>query len=131
VIHLLDGNVLIALTVRDHIHHDVVRGWFGAGRTFATSPTTQGTLLRFMVREGAAAKSALSVLAGLTGRRDHTFWPDLLPYDHVRLAGVVGHRQVTDAYIASLADESGGRVATLDRGLAAARADVVDLISDA
>ncbi len=90
--HLLDGNVLIALTVRDHIHHSFALEWFGGGRPFATSPTTQGTLVRFLVREGASAGLALDVLNRLTDRDDHVFWPDVLPYRSVRLTGVIGHR---------------------------------------
>ena len=39
-----------------------------------------------------------------------------------------GHRQVTDAYLAAPARKHGGRMATLDRGLAALHLDVADLI---
>lgn len=38
------------------------------------------------------------------------------------------HRQVTDAYLAALARTHGGRLLTFDRGLAAAHADVAELI---
>ena len=50
--HLLDGNVLVALVVGDHVHHERTVQWFGPGRAFATCPITQGTLVRFLVREG-------------------------------------------------------------------------------
>ena len=41
---------------------------------------------------------------------------DLPERDH--LAGVIGHRQVTDAYLVALARHHHGRLATLDKGLA-------------
>ena len=49
-------------------------------------------------------------------------------HDAATLRGLVGHRQVTDAYLAARARTAGGRVATLDRGLAALHAEVVELI---
>ena len=50
---LLDGNVLVALAVQDHMHHQHARDWLsGHDGNLATCPITQGTLLRFLVREG-------------------------------------------------------------------------------
>ena len=49
--------------------------------------------------------------------------------EQVDLTGVLGHAQVTDAYLAALARTRGGRVATLDRAFAAVAPDVVDLIA--
>jgi hypothetical protein len=54
----------------------------------------------------------------------HDFWSDDVSYLDVRLEGVVGHRQVTDAYLAGLARGRGGRLATFDGGLAALHPDV-------
>jgi hypothetical protein len=51
-----------------------------------------------------------------------------LGYTDVPWRGVLGHRQVTDAYLAALARRNGGRLATFDRGLAALHEDVVMLI---
>lgn len=42
--------------------------------------------------------------------------------------GVIGHRQVTDAYLVALARHHGGRLATLDRGLAALHGEDVFLL---
>jgi toxin-antitoxin system PIN domain toxin len=127
---LLDGNVLVALVVDGHVHHEVAEEWFGLGRDFATSPTTQGTLLRFLIRGGVSAADAQTVLEQLSTRREHEFWPDDIPYSDVSLRGVIGHRQATDSYLAGLARVHGGSVATLDRGLAALHADVVTLLGD-
>ncbi|MGQ0678136.1 MAG: TA system VapC family ribonuclease toxin [Actinomycetota bacterium] len=127
---LLDANVLIALAVADHVHHQVVEAWF-AERTdaFATCPITQGALLRLVVRNGASAAQGAEVLVGITASDHHHFWADEIGFDNVNLSGVVGHRQVTDAYLAGLARHRGGRLATLDRGLAAAHPDVAHLLN--
>jgi uncharacterized protein len=52
---------------------------------------------------------------------EHEFWPDDLSLKQaIPIAmPVVGHQQVTDAYLISLAEAHGGMVATLDRGLLA------------
>lgn len=57
-----------------------------------------------------------------------TFWSDDLSYAEIELDHVHGHRQVTDAYLASLAVHHGGRLATLDEGLAAALPEATFLI---
>lgn len=129
---LLDGNVLVALTVRDHVHHDVAATWFAAdNEDFATSPTTEGTLLRFLLRAGLAATDAFAVLEGVRSHDRHIFWPDDAPYDQMTMRAVLGHRQVTDAYLAARARDRNARLATLDRGLAAAHPDVAELIEQA
>ena len=44
------------------------------------------------------------------------------------MTGVIGHRQVTDAYLAELARSNHGRLATFDEGFVALHGDVADLI---
>ena len=53
-------------------------------------------------------------------RPGHEFWPNAAPYAQVDLSAVLGHRQVTDAYLVALARRRGpqARLATLDDGLA-------------
>ncbi len=127
-VYLLDGNVLVALVVREHVHHAVARAWFSQGGRFATCPTVQGTLLRLLVRQGTSNGEARDVLAVVTAHARHEQWLDELTYLEIDLSGVLGHRQVTDAYLAGLARARGGRVATLDRGFAAAAPDVTELV---
>lgn len=125
-VHLLDGNLLVALTDTAHVHHRIASARFaGHDAPFATCPITQGTLLRLQMHLGAARDigEALAVLAALTAHPRHCFWPDNLSYAEVRMRGVHGHCQVTDAYLAALARHHGGRLATLDAGLAALHAD--------
>jgi uncharacterized protein len=55
---LLDANVLIALVVADHGHHDAVETWLaGVTDRFATCPITQGSLVRLLIREGQPVRS--------------------------------------------------------------------------
>jgi toxin-antitoxin system PIN domain toxin len=125
--YLLDGNVLVALVVHDHVHHEEAARWFGeARRTFATCPITQGTLLRLLMQQGVSGGDAAGVLRRLTDHPAHEFWPDGLGYGEVDLASLLGHRQVTDAYLAQLARSHAGRLATLDKGLVEAHADVAE-----
>lgn len=127
---LLDANVLIALVVDDHVHHGSAEAWFVASEaSFATCPITQGSLMRFLIREGQTAESARSVLQEITSNRRHEFWPDSASYHDIPVAGIVGHRQVTDAYLAHLARSWSARLATFDQALAKLHADVSDLIA--
>jgi toxin-antitoxin system PIN domain toxin len=128
VIHLLDGNVLVALLAEDHVHHDSAKRWLQDGHEFATCPITQGTLIRFLIRFGASAAVAMTTLADLAALRSHSFWPDDLAYGEVDMGRVVGHRQVTDAYLAQLARRNGARLLTLDQGLSSTHSDVAELL---
>jgi hypothetical protein len=129
---LLDGNVLIALGDIDHVHHDAAEKWFAQRDepAFATCPITQGTLLRHLLRQKIAADigEALAILEGFLAHPAHHFWHDDVAYDTINWRGVLGHRQITDAYLAGLARKRGCRLATLDTGLAALHRDVADLI---
>ena len=120
---LLDANVLIALLVDDHVHHVAAENWFvSRSGNFATCPITQGSLMRLLIREGQSAATAQAVLSGATGDPRHEFWPDDVSYLGMPSTGIVGHRQVTDAYLVLLARKHGSSVATMDQALAAVHA---------
>jgi uncharacterized protein len=125
---LLDANVLIALTVTDHVHHDAAERWLTGTTAIATCPITEGSLVRLLLREGQTGATAHGLLGAVSDDRRHVFWPDAIPYADVDLTGVIGHRQVTDAYLAQLARVHGGRLATFDQGLAKQHPDVADLV---
>lgn len=115
---LADGNVLIALVVAEHLHHDAAVAWFDLEEPrLATCPITEGTLLRFLLREGVDTGTAMAALETLRAQPWHEFWEDSIPYRVGDLRGVIGHRQVTDAYLVSLARSREDRVVTFDRGL--------------
>ncbi len=122
---LLDGNVLVALAVSTHVHHQPTVEWFATHPSvFATNPITQGALLRLLMREGVSAMDAIRVMDQLTSHPAHQFWPDEHPYTRKTLGGVMGYRQITDAYLADQARRRGGLLATWDRGLISLHADV-------
>ncbi len=107
------------MTSADHIHHDVAEAWLECwDGLIASSPVTQGALVRFVLRSGGTTTEAITVMRDLHESPRHEFWEDTLGYDQVDLRGVVGHRQVTDAYLASTA---------LVAGMVAGAASNVDL----
>lgn len=126
---LLDANVLIALVVNDHVHHDAAAEWLSTSDTaFATCPITEGGLVRFLLRAGQSAAAAQEVVGAVSTHERHEFWSDSISFADVALGGVIGHRQVTDAYLAELARRNAGELATLDKGLAHLHKDVARLV---
>jgi predicted nucleic acid-binding protein len=120
-VYLLDSNVLTALATPEHSLNARAAAWFRKGRRFATCPITQGALVRFHLRAGvdATAESAKLLLESISRLPQHEFWPDDASYLDMPTAGIIGHRQVTDAYLVLLAGRHGGSLSTMDRALAA------------
>ncbi len=122
--HLLDANVLIALTVADHEHHVRASVWASGTTRFAVCPVVEGALVRFLIRMGEGALVAQQVLRAVHAMPGVDFWPDSLSYVSSDLGHVRGHRQVTDAYLVSLAAEHADSVlATMDEGLVRSQPD--------
>jgi hypothetical protein len=119
-VYLLDSNVLIALATPEHSLNARAAAWFLKGLRFATCPITQGALFRFHLRAGveATAESGKLLLESIFSLPRHEFWPDEVSYLDLPTTGIVGHRQVTDAYLVLLARKHGGSVATMDQALA-------------
>ena len=118
---LLDANILIALATPDHSAHTRAVRWFRSTPRFATCPITQGALIRFHLRlavEPSMVK-AKQLLTRISALPSHEFWKDDLDYRHVSDKGIIGHKQVTDAYLVALAAAHGGLLATMDEALAA------------
>lgn len=113
---------------------ELMRRGLGAGRPAKVSSSARTGLPvvrigRPVTSEDVRSLEDVAVLDGLSDDERHQFWPDDVSYRLVALDGVVGHRQVTDAYLADLARRHHGRLATFDRGLAAVHADIADLVS--
>ncbi len=126
---LLDSSVLIAVSLTRHLHHDAANTWLGATEhRIATCPITEGSLVREVVRGGDGFTAATDLLQQIASDPRHEFWVDDVPFTDVRTAGLVGHKQVTDAYLAQLARHNEGKVATLDRAMAALHPDVAELV---
>ena len=127
--YLLDTNLLIALLWTSHERHELAVKWFTRHRAkgWATCPITQAGFVRIVSnpafsRDAVQPREAIQVLSANTIAKDHAFWPDELPVaEAVAFAGVrlMGHQQVTDAYLLGLAIRRGGVLATLDQRIAA------------
>jgi predicted nucleic acid-binding protein len=74
-----------------------------------------------IIADAATPRDALEVLKRIVAVPGHHFWPDTVaPTDAAAFesAAFVGHRQVTDAYLLSLAQHHKGKLATFDGGIA-------------
>lgn len=116
--YLLDANVLIALTSREHVHHDRVSRWMADIHEFALCPIIEGAFVRFSIRLGADVSEAREVLGMIRQHPSYSFWLDDLSYSDISMDHVTGHRQVTDAYLIGLVRARPETLlATLDEGL--------------
>jgi toxin-antitoxin system PIN domain toxin len=127
--YLLDANALIALVVADHEHHDSALAWASTVDRVAVCPIVEGALLRFLIRVGESQATASTILSALHSSPRCEFWEDAISYTAVNLEHVVGHRQVSDSYLAALAVSRGCKLATFDQALANALPDYSQLIS--
>jgi predicted nucleic acid-binding protein len=94
--------------------------WVAGVDRFALCPVVEGALVRFVVRLGESADTAAAITRRLQEMPTCDFWPDSISYTQVDLSLVRGHRQVTDAYLVSLARAQDARLATMDEALARA-----------
>src|SRR5207249_268168 len=119
-------NVLVALAWPSHVHHRRAADWFASpeAEPWATCPFTQSGFIRVssnpsIVEPAVTPSEALALLRRLTGLQQHQFWADDLDLtrDDLPFRFVMGHRQVTDAYLLGLAIARNGRLVTLDRAI--------------
>ncbi len=126
-VNLLDVNVLIALCDGRHEHHELAARWFvaHAAEGWASCPITQNGAVRIMSAPAyPGPRPVVQVMAQLQAmcyHAYHRFWPDavsLVEPGTLNPAHVLGHRQLTDAYLLALAVQHQGRLVTLDGGVA-------------
>jgi uncharacterized protein len=141
MISLLDVNLLVALAWPNHVHHAAALSWFRRNQDagWATCPVTQSGFVRVssnpsMVSEARSPQEAIQLLRRIVALPHHIFWHDDVSVassefvDEVRL---VGYRQVTDAHLLALAQNRGGRLATLDgkmRGLVPRKRNIAEVV---
>ena len=126
--YLLDVNVLIALAWPQHSEHAVARAWFGTHRSkrWATCPLVQAGFVRILSnpsfsRRSVTVAQAIEALRAGINDKAHEFWPDSISFPDAAERmhqPLIGHQQVTDAYLVALAIQNQGKLATLDRGIA-------------
>lgn len=121
---LLDVNVLLALFDLDHADHERARAWLDReiGEGWASCPLTQNGFVRILSQprypSPVSPAEAMRRLRLATRTRHHEFWPDdLSTLDEERIdpERILGHRQVTDAYLLALSVAHGGRFVTFER----------------
>ena len=126
---LFDVNLLIALMWPAHEDHDRAQQWFAtnAHHGWATCPFTQAAFVRIVANpafspDAVSPVEAAGLLASNLKHQNHQFWAD-----EITLAQAVqpfanrltGHQQVTDAYLLGFAIHKKGKLATMDRSVAA------------
>lgn len=126
-VSLLDVNVLVAMAWPAHSAHAAVARWLlkHKDEEWATCPFTQAGFVRILSNpafspDALTPQDAAAVLSKNLNHTGHRFWTSDLDFNEaVRpFAGrIVGHQQVTDAYLLGLTLHNGGRLATLDRGI--------------
>jgi uncharacterized protein len=145
-VYLLDVNVLIALAWPQHVHHGVTHSWFTSTghRAWVTCPLTELGFIRLssnprVIPVAVSPRAAAQVLEKITHLPGHHFWSaDLSPLGSKIFSSLalVGHRQVTDAYLLALAQQHHSKLATLDQSISAlldtetAPATVIELLSE-
>ena len=126
--YLLEVNVLIALAWPNHVHHVIAHAWFEkvGQQSWSTCPLTQLAFVRIssnpkIISTAVSPRAAVQSLVEMIALAGHVFWADDLQVNDLASftnKALVGHRQVTDAYLLELAKRHKGKVATLDAGLA-------------
>jgi len=125
--YLLDVNVLIALMWPTHEGHKQVRPWFhrNSGEGWATCPFTQAAFVRIVSNpaffpDAVDPQEAVNILEVNLKDPRHRFWTDdvsFLKAVQPFSKRLVGHKQVTDAYLLGLALHKKGKLVSLDRGI--------------
>lgn len=120
---LLDVNVLLALADPHHQDHERAHAWAqqGLAAGWATCALTQTGFVRILSQPAypnpLPVEQSVDLLAKATAHPAHTYWASDLPLTSTRFQPrhLLGHRQVTDAYLLGLAVHHDGSFVTLDR----------------
>lgn len=125
--HLLDVNVLLAMAWPRHSSHTTVQKWLArhAHEGWASCPLTEAGFVRIISnpafsRDALSLKQAVALLKTNLEHPAHRFWPATLSLNEALciVGNVVGHRQVTDAYLLALCVARKGTLVTLDKSIA-------------
>ena len=125
--HLLDANALIALGWPTHEHHPSMLRWFRqhARAGWATTALTQSAFVRIVSQPAFSGRSiAISEVAELLLRNTAHPRHRLVAMDFgfadvlgACTGGILGHRQITDAWLLTAAVRSGMKLLTFDSGI--------------
>lgn len=121
---LLDVNALLALAWPNHQFHTAIRSRLERRPVprWATCALTQLGFARLssnptIVEVRKTPAEAIDLLADLTSDRQHVYLETLpaLPQTASAFRHLLGHQQVTDAYLIGVAEANGATLLTLDR----------------
>ena len=120
-IELFDVNVLTALTLPAHVHHERALAHFRVTPAWATCAITEVGWLRLLMNPVVSGRtvSAVEALRAIASFRARPEWSLLgdavsLSTPHVDVSVLVGSKQVTDFHLLELVARSGARLATFD-----------------
>ena len=124
---LLDANALIALCWPTHEHHPPMQAWFKqhARQGWSTTAFTQAAFVRIVSQQVFAGRpiavaEATELLLRNTAHPKHTLVPLDFGFADVIATctgGILGHRQITDAWLLTAAARHGMRLVTFDKGI--------------
>jgi uncharacterized protein len=116
--------VLIALVDRDHIHHSVVLQWWSTpGIDWGLCAFTEAGFLRIVTNPKAGSRSidgAMTILADLATRPGYRYWSVTEEWSVLTAPfrdRIVGHQQITDAFLLGLAIKEDGVLVTMDKAV--------------
>ncbi len=124
---LLDANALIALGWPAHEHHERTLNWFKkhARQGWATCAFTQAAFVRIIAQPSFSGHAiSVSELGELvlrnTAHPKHRLLTLDFGFEQVMgccTGGLLGHRQITDAYLLTLAVRHQAKLVTFDSGI--------------
>jgi uncharacterized protein len=123
--YLLDVNVLLALSLDNHMHHLAAAEWFDeADFEWATTPITEAGFIRLSINSRVSgmtisAAQAIDVLGQLREAPGHRFVPDATSLGDavIDLKPLAGTKQVIDFHLVNVAAQNRMRLATFDGSL--------------
>ncbi len=125
--YLLDLNALISLADPDGLHYRAMQKWFDSSgkEDWGVCPLTEAGFVRVTTNPAYRGPArtiaqATAILAGFATHPGYRYWPITdrwavltAPFS----ARVLGHQQVTDAYLLGLAIKEDGVLVTFDKGI--------------
>jgi toxin-antitoxin system PIN domain toxin len=125
--YLLDLNALISLAEPDSIHYLAILEWFDcAGKEdWGLCPLTEAGFVRVTTNPAYRGVSrtmaqATAILAELATHPGYRYWPIVDTWAALTApfsARMLGHQQVTDAYLLGLAVKEDGVLVTFDKAI--------------
>jgi uncharacterized protein len=130
-VYLLDANVLIALFWPPHSQHEVAYDWFQREvqhqdkALWCTCALTQAAFVRVVAQPTfhspiVSVGEASTLLTRNLNLASHRYLPTTLEFVDVLKhcsGGVVGHRQITDAWLLAIAHHADAKLVSFDKRL--------------